>query len=63
MGEKEFGVMKTYKSNRPERYFRIGKALVKIEFVNGLYCTNIPLFQKAIENSEAFRAGEITIMQ
>jgi hypothetical protein len=53
--------MKTYKSNRPERYVRIGKALLKIEFTNGLYRTDNPLFQKAIENSEAFRAGEITI--
>lgn len=53
--------MKTYKSNKPERYVRIGKALLKIEFKNGLYCTDNPFFQKAIENSEAFRAGEITI--
>ena len=55
--------MKTYKSNQPERYVRIGRAIVKFEFENGLYRTDNPLFQKAIENSEAFRAGEITIMQ
>ena len=63
MGEKEFGVMKTYKSNRPEIHVRIGKSVVKFEFKNNLYRTDNPLFQKAIENSEAFRAGEITIMQ
>lgn len=55
--------MKTYKSNRPEIHVRIGRAIVKFEFKNGLYRTDNPLFQKAIENSEAFRAGEITIMQ
>ena len=55
--------MKTYKSNQPEIHVRIGRAIVKFEFNNGLYCTDNPLFQKAIENSEAFRVGEITIMQ
>lgn len=50
-------------------YFRIGKALVRIEFTGGAinstgvypaqYTTDNPLFQKAIENSEAFRNGEI----
>ena len=50
-------------------YFRIGKALVRIEFTGGAinstgvypaqYTTDNPLFQRAIENSEAFRCGEI----
>ena len=50
-------------------YFRIGKALVRIEFTGGSinstgilpaqYTTEHPLFQRAIENSDAFRCGEI----
>ena len=50
-------------------YFRIGKALVRIEFSGGSinstgilpaqYTTENPLFQRAIENSDAFRCGEI----
>lgn len=50
-------------------YFRIGKALVRIEFAGGSinstgvspahYVTENALFQKAIENSEIFRSGEI----
>lgn len=50
-------------------YFRIGKALVRIEFTGGSinstgispaqYTTVNPLFQNAIENSDAFRNGEI----
>ena len=50
-------------------YFRIGKALVRIEFSCGSinstgvypahYVTENALFQKAIENSEIFRNGEI----
>lgn len=50
-------------------YFRIGKALVRIEFAGGsinstgvypaYYVTENALFQKAIENSEIFRNGEI----
>ena len=50
-------------------YFRIGKALVRVEFTGGSinstgvtpaqYMTDNPLFQKAIENSESFRNGEI----
>lgn len=50
-------------------YFRIGKALVRIEFSGGsinstgvypaYYATDNALFQKAIENSEIFRNGEI----
>ena len=50
-------------------YFRIGKALVRIEFSGGSinstgvypahYVTDNALFQKAIENSETFRNGEI----
>ena len=50
-------------------YFRIGKALVRIEFTGGAinstgvypaqYTTDNALFQRAIENSDAFRCGEI----
>ncbi len=50
-------------------YFRIGKALVRIEFTGGAinstgvypaqYTTDNPLFQRAIESSDAFRCGEI----
>lgn len=50
-------------------YFRIGKALVRIEFTGGAmnstgvypaqYTTDNLLFQRAIENSEAFKKGEI----
>ncbi len=50
-------------------YFRIGKALVRIDFTGGTinstgvypaqYTTDNPLFQRAIENSNAFRCGEI----
>ena len=50
-------------------YFRIGKALVRVDFTGGSinstgvypahYITDNALFQKAIENSEAFRSGEI----
>ena len=50
-------------------YFRIGKALVRIDFTGGAinstgvypaqYTTDNPLFQRAIENSNAFRCGEI----
>lgn len=50
-------------------YFRIGKALVRVEFTGGSinstgvypahYITENPLFQRAIENSEAYRSGEI----
>lgn len=50
-------------------YFRIGKALMRIEFTGGAinstgvypaqYTTDNLLFQRAIENSEAFRNGEI----
>lgn len=50
-------------------YFRIGKALVRVDFTGGSinsngvspahYVTDNALFQRAIENSEAFRTGEI----
>lgn len=50
-------------------YFRIGKALVRIEFSGGsinstgvypaYYVTDNALFQRAIENSDTFRNGEI----
>lgn len=52
-------------------YFRIGKALVRIEFTGGAvnstgvypaqYTTDNALFQRAIENSDAFRRGEIRV--
>lgn len=54
--------MKTYKSNTPHAYCRIGKSSIKIEFKNGLYSTNNQLFQRAIENSPAFQSGEIVIL-
>ena len=48
-------------------YFRIGKALVRIEFTGGAinstgvypaqYTTDNVLFQRAIENSDAFRCN------
>jgi hypothetical protein len=50
-------------------YFRVGKALVRIEFTGGAinstgvypaqYTTDNPLIQRAIENSESFLNGEI----
>ena len=50
-------------------YFRIGKALVRIDFTGGsinstgvypaCYVTENALFQRAIENSETYRNGEI----
>ena len=50
-------------------YFRIGKALVRIDFTGGAinstgvypaqYTTDNHLFQRAIESSDAFRCGEI----
>ncbi len=50
-------------------YFRIGKALVRVDFTGGsinstgvypaCYTTDNALFQRAIENSDAFRNGEI----
>ena len=50
-------------------FFRVGKALIRIEFTGGMvnstgvypaqYTTDNPLYQKAIENSNAFRNGEI----
>ena len=52
-------------------YFRVGKALLRVEFSGGsinsagmipaFYITDNPLYQKAIESSEQFRNGEITI--
>lgn len=45
-------------------YFRIGKALVRIDFdSNGEYATSTEIFQRAIENSHAFKSGEITLKQ
>lgn len=50
-------------------YFRVGKALIRVEFSGGMvnstgvypaqYTTDNPLYQQAIENSSAFRTGEI----
>ncbi len=50
-------------------FFRVGKALIRVEFTGGMinstgvypahYTTDNPLYQQAIENSEAFRRGEI----
>lgn len=50
-------------------YFRVGKALIRIEFTGGMvnstgvypaqYTTDNPLYQQAIESSDAFRRGEI----
>ena len=52
-------------------YFRVGKALLRIDFTGGSinsagmtpanYTTDNPLYQKAIEESEQFRNGEIVI--
>lgn len=50
-------------------FFRVGKALIRIEFTGGMvnstgvypaqYTTDNPLYQQAIESSQAFRCGEI----
>ena len=52
-------------------YFRVGKALMRVDFTGGSinsagmtpanYVTDNPLYQKAIEESEQFRNGEIVI--
>ena len=52
-------------------YFRVGKAMLRVEFSGGsinsagmtpaFYVTDNPLYQRAIESSEQFRKGEITI--
>ncbi len=59
--------------NQIERscYFRVGKALLRVDFTGGAinsagmtpanYTTDNPLYQKAIEDSEQFRCGEIVI--
>ena len=55
---------KIYQTNNPSRctyHFRIGRALVQFEFKDGKYATETELFQRAIENSEAFRNGEVTL--
>lgn len=55
---------KTYQTNNPSRstyHFRIGRALVQLEFKNCKYATETELFQRAIENSEVFKNGEITL--
>ncbi len=50
-------------------FFRVGKALIRVEFTGGMinstgvypaqYTTDNPLYQQAIESSDAFRRGEI----
>lgn len=50
-------------------FFRVGKALIRVEFTGGMinstgvypaqYSTDNPLYQQAIESSEAFKRGEI----
>lgn len=50
-------------------FFRVGKALIRVEFSGGMinstgvypaqYTTDNPLYQQAIECSDAFRRGEI----
>ena len=52
-------------------YFRVGKALLRVDFTGGSinsagmtpanYTTDNALYQKAIEDSEQFRNGEIVI--
>lgn len=52
-------------------FFRVGKALIRIEFRGGMvnstgvypaqYTTDNALYQKAIEDSNAFRSGEIKV--
>ena len=52
-------------------YFRVGKALLRVDFTGGAinsagmtpasYTTDNALYQKAIEESEQFRSGEIVI--
>ena len=54
--------MKTYKSDLTEIRCRIGRAIVKFEFKNGLYSTDNHLFQKAIECSPHFKEGRVTIV-
>ena len=45
-------------------YFRIGKALVRIDFDDrGEYTTDNPLWQKAIENSYEFKECRIQLKQ
>ena len=51
---------KTYLSNG-EKWVRLGRALIKLEFTNGEYSTDNPLFQKAIEHSEHFERGNIRL--
>lgn len=46
------------------RYFRIGKALVRIDFDDsGEYTTDNPLWQKAIEDSYLFKEYSIQLKQ
>ena len=54
--------MKTYRCNSDAIYCRMGRALVRFDFPNGIYKTDNPLFQRAIENSPHFKEGRITIV-
>jgi hypothetical protein len=55
--------MKTYRCDSPEIYCRIGKCLLRIEFVKDVYATDSALIQRAIENSPHFKEGKITIVR
>ena len=55
---------KTYKTTpNSNSYFRIGKALIRIEFDDkGEYTTDNEFVQKAIEESYSFKAGELQLV-
>lgn len=53
--------MKTYRCESQQIYCRIGMALVRFDFKEGLYKTDNRLFQRAIENSPHFKEGKVTI--
>lgn len=56
---------KTYKTNNGENrncFFRVGKALIKVRFTP-TYTTDEEIRQKAIEDTHAFKVGEIMTMQ
>lgn len=60
---KELDMKKVYISSRDICYFRIGRALIKIEFKNGIYETGTEIFQRAIEASELFRSGIVKLKE
>ena len=53
---------KVYGSDKPSVFIRIGKSLIKTEFINGRYSTGNRLFQQAVENSEYFKNGIIWLI-